>query len=223
MLRSFFRYAEECDWCRPGIAVLIKAPLIRENTNEAQGPKWDDVVRLLDATAGPEPKDIRVHAMLQLLAIYGLRASEVAGLQLKNIDWSNKTMTVLRSKRGGFQQFPLQDSVAHAIRRYIDDARPRYSHPNVFLSLYGPYRPANQRAISSLVLTRILKSKIQTKHFGPQALRHACATRLLSLGASYSTIADFLGHRGLRSVQVYAKLDLRRLQEVSDLDLLGAL
>jgi integrase/recombinase XerD len=54
-------------------------------------------------------------------------------------------------------------------------------------------------------------------------LRHACATRLLSLGGSFTEIADFLGHRDTRTVQVYAKLDVRMLREISALDLIGSL
>ena len=219
----FFRYAEERNWCKAGVATSIKAPVIHASTNEAQGPKWNDVVRLLGATSGPNANEIRAHALLQLFAIYGLRASEGARLQLKDIDWPNKILTVRRGKRGGLQQFPLQASVGLAIRRYIDEVRPHCSCPNVFVSLYRPYRPVTQRAVSTLVLGRMLKLRIQSKHFGPQALRHACATRLFSLGASYSEIADFLGHRDCRTVQVYAKLDIRRLREVSELDLIGAL
>ena len=56
---------------------------------------------------------------------------------------------------------------------------------------------------------------------GPQALRRACATRWLQQGASFKEIGDLLGHRGLESVGIYAKVDLRALRAVAAVDLRG--
>lgn len=222
-LRAFFRHAEDRGWCRPGIATAIKAPLIRQSLFEAQGPKWKDVLQLLRANSGRNRSNIRAHALLLLFAIYGLRNSEAIRLRLKDIDWENKTLTIWRAKRGGFQQFPLHDAIGKAIRRYIDRVRPKCSCPNVFVTINGPYRPLEQTSVSTLVHDRMLKLGIDSRRKGPQALRHACATRLLEMGASFTEISDFLGHRDGRAVQVYAKLDIRRLREVSALDLAGAL
>jgi integrase/recombinase XerD len=223
VLRTFFRYAESRKWCNAGIAASIKAPIIRANPNEVHGPKWADVMCLLRATRGPSRNETRAHALLQIFAIYGLRASEAGRLQLSDIDWTNQIFTVRRGKHGGLQQFPLQEVVGQAIRRYIDEIRPECSCQNVFVTLFRPYRPLTQPVISAIVHSRMSRLKIESWQSGPHALRHACATRLLSLGASYSEIADFLGHRTDRTVQIYAKLDIRRLREVSKLDLLGAL
>jgi site-specific recombinase XerD len=52
-------------------------------------------------------------------------------------------------------------------------------------------------------------------------LRHACATRWLQQGASFKEIGDLLGHRGLESVGIYAKVDLRALRDVAVVDLGG--
>jgi integrase/recombinase XerD len=55
---------------------------------------------------------------------------------------------------------------------------------------------------------------------GPHSLRHSCATQLLHKGMSLPEIADFLGHRDLRSVSIYAKLDARALRKVADFPLM---
>lgn len=223
VLRVFFRFAEDHKWCKAGIADSIKAPIIRANPNVARGPKWADVICLLQATGGPSPNEIRAHALLQIFAIYGLRASEASRLQLSDFDWTNQIFTVRRGKHGGLQQFPLHKVVGQAIRRYISKVRPACSYPNVFVTLFRPYRPLTQPVISAIVHSRMSKLKIHSRQSGPHSLRHACATRLLCVGASYSEIADFLGHRTERTVPVYANLDMGRLREVSKLDLLGAL
>lgn len=56
---------------------------------------------------------------------------------------------------------------------------------------------------------------------GAHALRHACATHLLAEGVSLKEIADHLGHVSLEATQIYAKVDLLALREVSDLPLKG--
>jgi site-specific recombinase XerD len=62
---------------------------------------------------------------------------------------------------------------------------------------------------------------LDLKHHGPHALRHACATHLLTEGYSLKEIGDYLGHRHPDSTRIYAKVDLSLLREVANLDLGG--
>ena len=71
-LRSFFRYAEMRGWCSPGIAAAIDAPRLFKQDGLPRGPRWVDVQRLMESTVGKDPRDMRDHAILMLLAIYGL-------------------------------------------------------------------------------------------------------------------------------------------------------
>jgi integrase len=160
---------------------------------------------------------------LLLFAMYGLRRSEAANLLLNDIDWATNRFTVRRAKREGFQQFPLSKDLGVAIRRYIENARPRCSFPNVFISLKAPFRPLVTHSISDVVRSRMRKLGILSRHCGPQCLRHACATRLLHAGASFLEIADFLGHRDTQHVNVYARVSAHMLREVAEVDLIGAL
>ena len=79
-LRAFFRYAEACAWCCQGLAVALVAPRLFRDESLPSGPSWEDVKRLLAATQGHQPADIRARAVLMLLAVYGLRAGEVVEL-----------------------------------------------------------------------------------------------------------------------------------------------
>jgi len=62
---------------------------------------------------------------------------------------------------------------------------------------------------------------IESAHYGTHSLRHACATQLLHQGCSLIKIADFLGHRDIKSVGIYAKLDMRSLLQVAAFSLEG--
>ena len=140
-LRAFFRHAESRGWCRTGLASAIQSPALRRELFEPQGPTWSGVQRLLGATRGSQPNEIRARALLLLFAMYGLRRSEAANLLLTDIDWAANRFTVRRAKRGGFQQLPLSEDLGTAIRSYIDNGRPRCSFPHVFISLKAPFRP----------------------------------------------------------------------------------
>jgi integrase/recombinase XerD len=214
-LRTFFDYAETRGWCATGLRRGIRSPTIPKYNAVPRGPSWKDVRRLIRSTAGPESPDIRARAILLLCSIYALRGSEVARLRLEDFDWRNETLTVKRAKRGRVQQYPIQYEVGEAILRYLQEVRPHCSCRNVFVTRHPPHRPILSSTLWPIVSARLKALNIETEHFGPHSLRHACATRLLKQGSSLQEIADFLGHRSTKSVSIYAKFDTRSLRKVA--------
>jgi site-specific recombinase XerD len=218
-LRSFFRYAEMRSWCPAGIAASIMAPRVFKQETLPSGPTWDVVQEIVDATAGDRPITIRDHAILMLLAVYGVRSGEVARLQLTDIDWQRETITFTRSKIARSHSFPLPPSVGAAIIHYLKEVRPRSLHPQVFLTRRAPVGPLSNGAMWAVVSRQLRERAPSLKHHGPHSLRHACATRLINQGASLKEIGDHLGHRDVEATRIYAKLDLVRLREVANFDL----
>ena len=92
---------------------------------------------------------------------------------------------------------------------------------NVFVTMHRPHRAATN--IGSAIRKVMNAQGILDQPCGLHALRHACATELLRKGTSLRGIADFLGHRSIRSVSVYAHCDLRALREVANFSLSGVL
>jgi integrase/recombinase XerD len=223
ILRAFFRYAETRGWCAAGIAGGVKGPPIRTDYSRSRGPKWSDVLRLLHATKRTNPVEARARPILLLFALYGLRRGEVRRLLLSDFDWRTRTFTVHRSKRGGFQQFPIHRELADAIFRYIRKARPQSSCRHLFVSFHPPYGPIHPASLSEIVKFRMKRLGVRSTQMGPHSLRRACATELLKQGASLREIADFLGHRDCKSVGIYAKFDMQLLRKIAVLDLCGAL
>ena len=220
-LRTFFGYAEERGWCRPGMIRGIVSPRVPKYTDVPKGPSWTQVRQLIRPANGSSPQGLRARAMLLLYSIYALRSSEVSGLRLEDFDWRNETFTVRRAKRGGIQQFPIQYEVGEAILDYLKQGRPRCSCRHLFLSMRLPYGPLGPAGMWGIVAKRLREMDVDCEHIGPHSLRHACATRLLKKGSSLKEIAEYLGHQDTRSVGIYAKYDKRSLHKVAAFSLGG--
>jgi integrase len=173
-------------------------------------------------TEGDQPHNIRARPILMLFAIYGLRRGEVSHLRLEDFDWEHEVFRVVCSKTGRVRTYPLTRSVGDAILRYLQEVRPRSSHREVFLSLRAPFRPM-RAVLMQMVRERLQSLHVSLPHYGPHALRHACASRLLAAGLSLKEIGDQLGHIDPDTTRIYAKVDLVGLREVADFDLGGVL
>ena len=218
-LRNFFRFAQSKRWCVPDLADTIDAPRIYRLERLPRGPQWSDVQRLLAASSGNAPSDIRDHAMLSLLAVYGFRSGEVRHLRLDDIDWEQEVIWVRRPKQRKTQRYPLHQAVGEAILRYLREVRPRCSRREVFLTRVHPFRPLEATSLGSMVRKRCLQLGLILPCYGPHALRHSSATHLLAEGFSLKEIGDHLGHVSIAATQMYAKVDLAALREVGQLDL----
>jgi len=185
------------------------------------GPSWEDVQRLLAATSGDSPSEIRDRAILLLLAVYGLRSAELRGLQLEDLHWEQELLSITRPKQRKKQLYPLSESVGEAILRYLKEVRPRARYREVFLTVQAPIQPLSASGLWHVVGRRLRALGASVRQFGPHSLRHACATRLLAQDFSMKEIGDHLGHQSPETTRVYAKVDLAGLRRVADFDLGG--
>lgn len=224
VIRSFLRYAEEQEWCKPGSAAAILPPRAYSCEGLPAGPAWEDVKRLCAATAGDRPADIRDHAAILLFAGYGFRVSEVRRLRLDDFDWEREVIRITRSKQYvRTQTYPLSQTVGEAVLRYVKEVRSRCQYREVFLSLKAPVHPLGSSALWQIVSRRLRTLGITSKYHGPHSLRHASATRLLAEGLSMKEVGDYLGHRNPAATSIYAKVNLAELREVADFSLEGIL
>ena len=86
-LRAFFRHAAARGWCAASIASGIDGPRLFQHEGLPAGPPWPDVQRLIASTGADSARDIRDRAIFLLLATYGFRSGEVAGLRLEDVNW----------------------------------------------------------------------------------------------------------------------------------------
>jgi integrase/recombinase XerD len=218
-LRTFFRYAQTQGWCHPSLSEAIHCPRVFSQDTLPCGPSWGDVQRLLASTGQDTPKAIRDRAILLLLAVYGCRAGEVVRLRLDDLDWERELIHFTRSKSSRTQTCPMSRTVGDAVLRYLQTSRPRSPYREVFLRLNVPIRPLACQSLWIIVAQRLRALGVSLRHYGPHALRHACATHLLEQGFTLKQIGDQLGHRHPDSTRIYAKVDLAGLRRVADFNI----
>jgi len=176
---------------------------------------------LIESVSDENPTHIRNRAVIVLLAVYAFRINEVSKLTLDDIDWEVERLHVRRSKLKKVEEYPLATEVGTAILRYLKEVRPRSSRRELFLTLRAPYRPLSAASLGARVGTLVRRLGIKLAHYGPHALRHACATHLLAQGLSLKQIGDHLGHRSAQATRIYAKVDVSSLRQVADQTLAG--
>ncbi|MCX5786045.1 MAG: site-specific integrase [Elusimicrobia bacterium] len=220
-LKAFFRFGGMRGWCLTSIADAIRGPRIFSQENLPSGPTWEDVQRLIASLDTDKPIDIRNRAAIMLLSIYGLRVGEVSQLKLEDIDWEHDQILIRRPKLRRAQTYPLVPVVGNAILQYLQAVRPHCSRREVFLASTAPFRPISQGTLYHTISEQAMGLGIHLPHRGPHALRHACATHLVSQGFSLKEIGDLLGHRTSSATRIYAKVDLTGLREVAAFDIGG--
>jgi integrase/recombinase XerD len=223
-IRSFLKYAGSQGWCSPSIVDGIHGPRIYAQETLPTGPSWDEIKRLLSSLDTDNPVDIRDRAIITLFATYGFRASEVSRLRLEDIDWEHDQIVVPRHKSRQGQPYPLVPEAGRAIVRYLKEVRPECRYRELFINILAPRRPVSRKNLYRLVAARMKRLGIKSlPHYGPHALRHACAQHLVSKGFTLKEIGDHLGHRSPSATRIYAKVDLAGLREVANFDLGGVL
>jgi integrase/recombinase XerD len=157
----------------------------------------------------------RDYAILLLLARLGLRASEVAGLELDDLDWEAGQLTV-RGKRGRRAALPLPVDVGAAIAAYLRRGRPRTTSRRVFLRRRAPLHGFDHAsAIGCVVRHALERAGISAPTKGAHQFRHGLATQMLRGGASLTEIGEILRHRSPETTTIYAKVDLDALRTIA--------
>lgn len=161
------------------------------------------------------PLHLRDRAMLELMYACGLRASEVASIEVKNLHPS--LIVVIVTGKGNKQRLvPIGEPAQHAVREYLDLCRPLQmrtpdlSQGRLLLSRTG--RPLERVAVWQLVRKNAAAAGLSRVH--PHMLRHSFATHLLSGGADLRVVQELLGHADIATTQIYTHVDSSRLRSV---------
>lgn len=211
-LRAFLRYLFLEGLLDKDLSTAALAVTGRRRSSLPMGISHSDAAALLGSCDLRRNLGRRDYAVLTVLLRLGLRASEVAGLGLDDLDWRVGEVTVA-GKGGRLDRLPLPTDVGGAIAAYLERGRPRTEHRGLFLRAIAPIGPLGRGGISTIV--RRACRNVGLPEVGAHRLRHTAASGMLAAGASLEEIGQVLRHRSTLSTSNYARVDLVALRTVA--------
>jgi len=211
-IRMFLRYLATEGRCSPDLVAAV--PTVPRWRKEVL-PQWinpSDVERIISTCAGQV--GCRDRAILLLLARLGLRAGDVRGLRLSDLDWTNARIAVC-GKGQRREMLPLPQDVGDAILDYVLHIRPRIDGDHVFVTANAPYHSLGASAVSTIVVRASARAHVVLPRGGAHVFRHSLATALLADGVSLAGIGSVLRHKDLDTTRIYAKVDAALLSTVA--------
>jgi integrase/recombinase XerC len=210
-LRTYFRFLARERVVEANPAAVVATPRAPKPLPEVVTAP--EVAELLDALPDT-PEGRRSRAALELLYGAGLRAAELVGLDLDDLDLSQRLARVT-GKGGKERVVPFGRAAERAVRSYLPDR----AAWRAMAKTLAPGEPllVNQRGgrLSDRSLRRIIDEAVRhvasLQHLHPHVLRHAFATHLLEAGMDLRAIQELLGHASLATTQRYTHLDLAHL------------
>jgi site-specific recombinase XerD len=214
-LRSFLRYLKISGWIKHDLSGEILVPKCYKLQELPRELSAEHVDKVLETTRADDSAiGRRDYAILMLLATYGLRAGEVTGLRLEDIDWKNDILRVRRGKSGAHAELPLLPHPGNAILAYLRHGRPKTRARQVFVRAVAPY--SGLAALTTQIRERLaVVGATSPGRRGPHAFRHARAASFLRRGVTIKEIGDVLGHRSAESTAVYLRLAIDDLRAVA--------
>jgi len=211
-LRSFLRFCHLEGLVDADLSAAALAITGRRHSSLPQGISKADADVLLRCCDRRRAIGRRDHAILMTLLRLGLRASELAGLTLEDIDWRSAEV-VVHGKGRRDERLPLPADVGEAIARYLQRGRPMTTRREVFVSALAPVGPIGRGAVSSVV--RRACGRAGLTPVGAHRLRHTLACEMVSAGVSLPEISQVLRHRAVSTTAIYARVDLDRLRSLA--------
>lgn len=212
ILRQFLRFVHLRGSCPPLLAEVVPTFSERGRAPRCDVANEEERRRLLASFDRRTAVGRRDRAMAVCMAELGLRRVEVARLRLSSVDGERASLAVPAAKGGRGRVLPLPLHVASALRDYLQ-IRPRTDHDFLFVGI----GTLAGRAVTTTTVSAAMWRACQRCHLkraGTHRLRHAFATRLMRHGANLKEIADLLGHRLLKTTNIYTHAgadDLRPL------------
>lgn len=196
-LRGFLRYLHRNDQHAEDLSRHVIAPILYAYEGIPSILTTEQIEAVLGAAAQDTSSlGLRDHAILQLLAKYGLRSGEVGRLQIDDIDWRADTLRVRRTKNNTIVVLPLMEPVGNAILHYLREGRPQADVRTLFLRSRAPYQGMKAGGLYCVVKRRLENAGIELiGKRGPHIFRHARAVSMLRASTPRKMIGDVLGHR----------------------------
>lgn len=213
-LRAFLTFLHLSGIIDRSMTASVPAVPGRKMSNLPKGIEPDVLKLLLDSCDRKTARGARRYAILMLLSRLGLRAGEVAKLQLENIKWRSGEIVIAHAKGCQAAAMPLPADVGEAVADYLANGRPQSARGRTaFVRLQAPHGPMTSGAVSQAV--RYAAQHCGLSGISAHRLRHTAATEMLRNGASLPEVGQVLRHRQMITTAMYAKVDREGLRSIA--------
>ena len=215
-LRKLFTFLNDNGTITANFWLLLSSPRTRNHSVKPTMPRTELIAMTnqIDRTKSPDKRDF---AIFSLAATTGLRAGDLASLQLSDIFWRENELRIVQGKTGHQLMLPLQSSARDALADYILNERPQSSSKNVFLRTCAPYAPFRDGVSIASIFRRYLEKAGIQHQFNDgktfHGIRRLLGTTMVSEGTPVTTVAQILGHQAISSTRQYIAMDLNGLQK----------
>jgi site-specific recombinase XerD len=173
----------------------------------------EQVRALLDSCEQHTVAGRRDFAILTMLARLGLRAGELAGLRLDDVDWRAGELVVIGKGRRA-ERLPLPVEIGEAITSYLRDGRPGSAQDrSLFVRVKAPHHGLTTGGVTQVVVSAARRAGLGQIH--AHRLRHTAATQMLRAGGSLEEIGQVLRHRQPLTTAIYAKVARDALRQLA--------
>lgn len=213
VLRMFLRFLITQGRCAPELLAAIPTVAGWRHCALPSDLCAEEIERMLDTCDCATAMGARDRAVLLLLARLGLRAGDVAALQLNAIDWEQGLLRVAGKNRRQ-AALPLPQEVGEALWHYVANHRPAVETPHVFITAIAPSVPFSRWMASTITERALRLAHIDAPSYGAHLLRRSAATAMLRQGVSLEAIGEVLRHASIETTQHYTKVDVALLEQV---------
>ena len=211
-IRSFFNFLLKNQLTDNNPGQYIKAP--KKTRKLPRTLDVDQIKSLLEAGTN-STIEIRDLAMFELFYSSGIRLSELAQLNLTDIDLTDKSLMVRSGKGGKSRMLPIGSKAVAAINTWLEHRIKSVTSTETALFISTRGTRLGQRSIE-LRLKQWCKKKGIAEHIHPHMLRHSFATHLLESSQDLRAVQELLGHSNISTTQIYTHLDFQHLADVYD-------
>lgn len=212
-IRGLHRFLIQEEMRAADPTVLIEGP--RRPDPFPKALTVDEAISLVETPSAATTADRRDRALLEFLYGTGARVSESVGLDLGDLDLTDKI--VLVTGKGDKQRLvPLGQKAVDALRDWLPERMSlvRRDEPGdpVFLNLRG--RRLSRQGMFNIVKKRADEAGIDREKVSPHVLRHSAATHMVEAGADLRTVQEMLGHATISTTQVYTRVSPAHVMEI---------
>ena len=176
----------------------------------------NDMNRLLDDLEFPATYEGELSkTLVTMLYATGMRASELIGLDLSDVDLRNSTVSVV-GKRKKQRLIPMVPELVTALERYLvhrEKVQEGKSETQAFFVLEKSGRRISYAKLRTLVRDTLANVTMQSKR-SPHVLRHSFATSLLNNSADLQSVKELLGHEKLQTTAIYTHTTFEELKKM---------